>query len=73
MTLILPDQEPLNFPLGSSESPTPANSEGASCVDGRILRMIFYPLRFSSIKYVNKQGMLILNMVSKVVYEFLWV
>ena len=62
------------LPSGSSESPTAASAEGASCADGRVDRWMDGDQKCPSIflicKYVNKQNVLIPNMVSKVVYGF---
>ena len=47
----------LNFPSGSSESPTPASAEGASCADGTDGREIKSLLRFSSNSRMLTSGM----------------
>ena len=60
----------LSFPSGSSESPTPASAEGASCPDGWVGGDQNGPLILLIFKYVNKQNVLIPNMVSKLVYVF---
>ena len=58
----------LFLPSGSSESPTPASAEGASCPDGWEGDQKC-PSIFLIFKYVNKQDFLISNMASKVVND----